>query len=191
MTLNHKRILFGLFYIPPSANAVYFSSIEDSIHLAIDTGIQDIIVNGDFNFNLSNEQLSVKVKDLCEQFSFEQEIEEPTHYTKHFSSLLDKGGNRSSLLCNPEKLFERVVFNHPYNHLNENQILTPLQSGFIPGNSTINQLTYLYNFFAQALDSGKEVCVVFCDISKAFDRVWHEGLLLKFEAAGISGNLLL
>ena len=88
-------------------------------------------------------------------------------------------------------MFERVVFKHLYNHLNENQILTPLQSGFIPGDSTINQLTYLYNFFAQALDYGKEVCVVFCDISKAFDRVWHEGLLLKLEVAGISGNLLL
>ena len=38
---------------------------------------------------MSNEQLSVKVKDLCEQFSFEQVIEEPTYYTEHSSSLLD------------------------------------------------------------------------------------------------------
>ena len=38
---------------------------------------------------MSNEQLSVKVKDLCEQFSFEQVIKEPTHYTEHSSSLLD------------------------------------------------------------------------------------------------------
>ena len=37
----------------------------------------------------------------------------------------------------------------------------------------------------------KKVRVVFCDISKAFDRVWHEGLLKELEAAGISGNLLL
>ena len=111
---------------------------------------------------------------------------------------IDKGGTSSSpsnyrpvsLLCNPEKLFERVVFKHLYNHLNENNILSPLQSGFIPGDSTTNQLTYLYNFLTQALDSEKEVRVVFCDISKAFDRVWHEGLLLKLEAAGISGNLL-
>ena len=50
-----------------------------------------------------------------------------------------------------------------------------MQSGFIPGDSTVNQLTYLYNTFCQALDSGKEVRVVFCDVSKAFDRVWHEG----------------
>ena len=83
-----------------------------------------------------------------------------------------------------------MVFKHLYNHLNENHILSPLQSGFISGDSTTNQLTYLYNFLTQALDSEKEVRVVFCDISKAFDRVWHKGLLLKLEAAGISGNLL-
>ena len=43
---------------------------------------------------------------------------------------------------------------------------------------------YLYNTFYQALDSGKEVRVVFCDIKKAFDRVWHAGLIHKLKAAG-------
>lgn len=90
-----------------------------------------------------------------------------------------------------KKTLERIVFKHLYNHLNHNNILTSLQSGFIPGDSTVNQLTYLYNTFCHALDTGKEVRVVFCDISKAFDRVWHEGLLLKLEAAGIKGSLLL
>jgi hypothetical protein len=41
-----------------------------------------------------------------------------------------------------------------------------------------------------ALDEGKEIRVVFCVISKAFDRVWHIGLLTKLESIGIQGPLL-
>ena len=69
-------------------------------------------------------------------------------------------------------------------------MLSSFQSGFIPGDSTLNQLTYLYHTFCEALDSGKEVRSVFCDISKAFDRVWHAGLLYKLEAAGVTGEVL-
>ena len=39
-------------------------------------------------------------------------------------------------------------------------------------------------------NSGKEVRVVFCDVSKAFDRVWHKGLLCKLKATGITVSLL-
>ena len=510
LTLSHKHILFGLFYRPPNSDALYFSSIEDSIHLAVDTGIQDIIVTGDFNYNMLATQSSAKIKSICEQFSFTQTIKTPTHFTEHSSSLidiiltnnenhllysevgdpflnqevryhcpvfgilnftkpkrksylrhtwsydrgdynllrgkatttdweslydqdinkhvknitehitdiskacipnrltrirpdeppwittnikhhirlrkrayrkakrtntthhwaifraqrnkvigmirdskstcnenivnklksdtlsskdwwstlktiispnssnslspLDKDGqiitddldkantlndyfrdqtlindsneavpdviqynvlhelrsliltpaeievilkslptrkaagpdgisnrilrelavelsyplcslfNQSlqtgtfpdswklsnvspipktkdrssvsnyrpvSLLCTSEKVFVRAIFKHVYNHFRDNNILTSLQSGFIPGDSTVNQLTFLYNTFSQALDFGKEVRVVFCDISKAFDRVWHEGLLKKLEAAGIAGDLLI
>ena len=42
----------------------------------------------------------------------------------------------------------------------------------------------------QELDEGKDVRAIFCDISKAFDRVWHEGLLYKLSSIGISGSLL-
>ena len=31
---------------------------------------------------------------------------------------------------------------------------------------------------------------VFLDISKAFDKVWHEGIIFKLKCNGISGNLL-
>lgn len=95
-----------------------------------------------------------------------------------------------SLLNSENKLFERLIFKYLFNHLRDNNLLSSLQSGFIPGDSTVNQLTFLYNTFCQALDAGKEVRAVFCDISKAFDRVWHLGLLQKLCAAGISGDML-
>ena len=60
----------------------------------------------------------------------------------------------------------------------------------MPGDTTVNQHTFLYNIFCQALDANKEIRVVFCDISKVFDRVWHAGLLRKLEAAGVTGKLL-
>ena len=60
----------------------------------------------------------------------------------------------------------------------------------MPGDSTVNQLTYLYNTICQALDQGKEVRAVFCDISKAFDPVWHAGLIHKLQAAGVCGSVL-
>ena len=95
-----------------------------------------------------------------------------------------------SLLNAENKVFERLVFKYLFNHLQDNNLLSSLQSGFIPGDSTINQLTYLYNTFCHALDDGKEVRAVFCDISKAFDRVWHIGLLHKLQAAGVTGEVL-
>ena len=59
------------------------------------------------------------------------------------------------------------------------------------GNSTVNQLVDIYNTFCKSLDEGKEVRAVFCDISKAFDRVRHRSLLFKLESIGVSDSLLL
>ena len=56
--------------------------------------------------------------------------------------------------------------------------------------STVNQLSYLVHQMYLALDSGKEVRVVFLDISKAFDRVWHAGLICKLEVLGVCNPLL-
>ena len=42
----------------------------------------------------------------------------------------------------------------------------------------------------QSFDACYEVQVVFIDISKAFDKVWREGLIFKLKQNGISGKLL-
>ena len=44
--------------------------------------------------------------------------------------------------------------------------------------------------FLKALQEGNEIRVVFCDISKAFDRVWHSGLLFKLKSIGLSDELI-
>ena len=69
-------------------------------------------------------------------------------------------------------------------------MLTPSQSGFRPNDSTINQLLSITSDFYKAIDQGKEVRVVFFDISKASDKVWHRGLLYKLEKIGIRGGLI-
>ena len=99
------------------------------------------------------------------------------------------GKNTSCVFtCINSKAFEKAIHKHVHNFILASQIITPFQSGFMPWDSTVNQLTDMNNTFCQALDEGKEVCVVFC-MSKAFDRVWHRGLLAKLYHYGITGNL--
>ena len=77
------------------------------------------------------------------------------------------------LLSTVEKVFEKNVFKYVFHYFQSNNSITSLQSGFVPGESTINQLVYLINFFCKSIDLGKEVRAIFCDISKAFNRVGH------------------
>ena len=95
-----------------------------------------------------------------------------------------------SLLCQAGKVMERCIHKHLYNYVLSNHILTPLQSGFVSGDSTTFQLLHTYHMFCEAVDNGKEVRAVFCGISKAFDRVWHKGLLHKLRGIGCSGKVL-
>ena len=67
-------------------------------------------------------------------------------------------------------MLEKIVHNNLFNYIRDQEILTTLQSGFKPGDSTVNQLVDIYNTFCKALGEGKEVRAVFCDVSKAFDR---------------------
>lgn len=95
-----------------------------------------------------------------------------------------------SLLSCIGKVMERCVHKYIFNYITANKLLSPFQSGFVTGDSTTNQLLSIYHTFCEAVDAGKEVRVVFFDISKAFDRVWHNGLIFKLRNLGINGSVL-
>ena len=67
--------------------------------------------------------------------------------------------------------------------------MSPYQSGFRPGDSTINQLISITTEIYEAFENHDEIRAVFLDISKAFDKVWHEGLLHKLKENGITGSV--
>ena len=71
-----------------------------------------------------------------------------------------------------------------------NNLLPPHQSGFKPGDSCINQLLSITYEIYSSIDDGFEVRSVFLDISKVFDKVWHEGIIFKLQQNGISDDLL-
>ena len=83
------------------------------------------------------------------------------------------------------------MFDAIFEHLCANQLLTPNQSGFRPGDSTVNQLLSITHQIYSAIEEfpSRETRAVFLDISKAFDKVWHDGLLFKLKKYGISGSL--
>ena len=87
-----------------------------------------------------------------------------------------------SLISTVGKILEKIVHKYVFNFLMDHEVLTTLWSGFISINSTVNQLVDIYNSICKGKDEGKEVRALFCDISKAFNQVWHKGLLYKLQS---------
>ena len=95
-----------------------------------------------------------------------------------------------SLLCCVSKLFEKIVYKYYYNHLRDLYFISPCQYGFLLNHSTVGQLAEMLHIINDDNSNGKETRLIFLDISKAFDRVWHKGLIYKMKHTGISDTIL-
>ena len=95
-----------------------------------------------------------------------------------------------SILPIVSKVIERHVKVLIEDHLERNAPISPRQWGFVSSRSTVSALIRVVDDWSRALDQGLEVCVVFFDISKAFDTVPHLLLLQKFNELGINPYLL-
>ena len=97
-----------------------------------------------------------------------------------------------SLLPICGKLLEKIIFKNLYNFFDSNYLISKNQSGFRPGESTVNQLVDFVNEIHKSFDKYEslETRAVFLDISKAFDKVWHEGLIFKLKQNGVTGSVI-
>ena len=94
-----------------------------------------------------------------------------------------------SLLSVVSKVFEKLVNNRIADHLEKYGLLSGFQYGFRSSRSTADLLTVVSDRIARALNRSGDTQAVALDISKAFDRVWHAGLLHKLKFYGISGQI--
>ena len=70
-----------------------------------------------------------------------------------------------------------------------NDLLSDEQHGFVPGRDCMTQLLLCMEDWTEKMDKNDSFDIIYTDISKAFDSVVHERLLLKLRSIGISGNM--
>ena len=95
-----------------------------------------------------------------------------------------------SLLPIAGTIFERLLYDRMLEFFIENNLISKNQSGFRPGDSCINQFLSVTHEIYQSFDDNHEARAIFSDISKAFEKVWHKGLILKLKINGISNKIL-
>ena len=93
----------------------------------------------------------------------------------------------TSISC---KLLEHILYSHILKHFEQYNVLTQLNHGFRSGYSTETQLLVTLQDLFKSFDQNIQVDVAILDISKAFDTVPHDKLLLKIDLYGIQGNTL-
>ena len=87
-----------------------------------------------------------------------------------------------SLLSVVSKVFHKLVNNRIVDHQEKCGLLSNFQYGFRSSQSTADLLTVVSDRIARACNRSGSTRAVALDISKAFDRVWHAGLLYKLKS---------
>ena len=93
----------------------------------------------------------------------------------------------TNTLC---KVMERMVSNRLRWWMETNNCFNRFQSVFRKRRSTIDHIVRLADDAHKAVNNGQYTLAVMVDLEKAFDLVWHQGLLYKMEQLGLKGNIL-
>ena len=84
-----------------------------------------------------------------------------------------------SLISSFMKLFERVIEQRLWSHLEQIGFINKHQSGFRRAKSTDDHLFRLSQSVMESFNRVEHVVAAFLDVGKAFDNVWHNGLRYK------------
>ena len=95
-----------------------------------------------------------------------------------------------SLLHAAGKIMDALQSEALCRYLTKNSLISAHQFGFLPERSTTTQLVYLVDQWLKAMDNRQGVMAVFMDFMKAFDRVWHDGLIYKLAVLGVESQSL-
>ena len=88
------------------------------------------------------------------------------------------------------KIFEKLIYSRLYRFFMSNKIIYTKQFGFRKHHSTGNAINYSVNSIINEIQNNNHVIGIFIDLSKAFDTIDHEKLLVKLENNGIRGTTL-
>ncbi|GBP53751.1 Probable RNA-directed DNA polymerase from transposon BS [Eumeta japonica] len=95
-----------------------------------------------------------------------------------------------SLLSGLAKLLERVLKTLLSNHLFGKGLIIDEQFGFHPAHSCPQQVLRLVEYIMEGFKTKQKTVAVFFDVAKAFDRVWHAGLVYKLYSLEVPDRLI-
>ena len=116
----------------------------------------------------------------------------------HVTPIFKRSGSKNcktnyrpiSILPSLSKVCESIIHERLLSHCITNNVITDRQAAYLKGDSTITQLLYIIHQIKTNLGKYNITHGIFLDISSAFDKVWHKGLLAKLEQIGISEAVL-
>ncbi|GFW51189.1 probable RNA-directed DNA polymerase from transposon BS [Trichonephila clavipes] len=95
-----------------------------------------------------------------------------------------------SLLSSLSKAYEFVILNRLNQHCLARNIIIPEQHGFVTKCSTVTQLLRVTELVHTGFQNHQATGMLFVDIAKAFDNIWHVGLISKMMILGFSDQIL-
>ena len=145
------------------------------------------------------EMHEVLAKPLADMYrSSLQEGQVPQQWKEANVSAIHKKGSRkvpenyrpvslTSVTC---KVMESIIRDKMFDHMNNNDLFSTKQFGFISGRSTALQLLRVLDEWTEILDDRGSLDAIYMDYMKAFDKVPHRRLLTKLAQYGIRGDVL-